>query len=62
MPNCCIAAGCSNTSNIEGVSLFKFPKDESLKREWIEQVKRTRDKNGMAQQANIPFCVVSTLL
>jgi len=37
----CIAAGCSNT-NEDGVSLFGFPKDETLKCQWTRQVKRTR--------------------
>ena len=44
MPNRCVAFGCNNTSSVAGVSVFKFPKEESLKRKWIKQVKRTRDK------------------
>ena len=37
----CVAAGCSNT-NADGVSLFKFPKDEKLHALWIKQVSRFR--------------------
>ncbi|XP_061750047.1 involucrin-like [Nerophis ophidion] len=37
----CIAAGCSNT-NTAGVSLFKFPKDDSQALLWNREVKRTR--------------------
>ena len=44
MPNRCVAFGCSNTSSTEGVSVFHFPKDECIKRKWIAQVRRTRDK------------------
>ena len=36
-----VAAGCSNT-NADGVSLFKFPKDEKLRALWIKQVRRFR--------------------
>ena len=44
MPNCSVAFGCNNTSKQEGISVFHFPKDEKLRKKWIEQVKRTRDK------------------
>lgn len=37
----CVAAGCSNT-NADGVSLFKFPKDDKLRALWIKQVQRFR--------------------
>ncbi|XP_049573527.1 zinc finger MYM-type protein 1 isoform X1 [Syngnathus scovelli] len=37
----CIAMGCSNT-NEAGVSLFLFPKDEGLRKQWTEQVQTTR--------------------
>ena len=37
----CVAAGCSNT-NADGVSLYKFPKDEALRSQWIKQVQRFR--------------------
>ena len=38
----CIAAGCSNTHS-DGVSLFHFPRDPSLRLQWTRQVQRTRD-------------------
>ena len=42
----CIVAGCTNTQK-KGVSLFKFPTDDKLRKLWIMQVQRTRDKwNG----------------
>ena len=41
MVNRCVAAGCSNTPS-DKVSLHKFPKDVSWKREWEKQVQRTR--------------------
>ena len=37
----CIAAGCSNTSSAS-IVLYSFPKDATLKREWENQVSRTR--------------------
>ncbi len=36
----CVAAGCSKTHK-DGVGLFDFPKDASLR---ADQVRRTRDK------------------
>ena len=39
----CVAAGC-NKSNRDGVSLHKFPNDEVLRKKWMDQVKRHRDK------------------
>jgi hypothetical protein len=39
----CIAAGCSN-SHKDGISLFKFPSDNKLRKMWIKQVQRTRAK------------------
>ena len=44
MPKHCIAAGCTNSVTIKGISVFKFLKDDSLRRKWIAQVQRTRDK------------------
>ena len=35
------AAGCSNGST-HHISLFKFPRDPALRKEWIKQVQRTR--------------------
>ena len=43
MVNQCVAAGCTNKHR-DGVSLFKFPQDPDLRKQWIAQVKRTRDK------------------
>ena len=37
----CIAAGCSNT-HADGVSLFSFPRNPSLRAKWNKQVQRTR--------------------
>ena len=39
----CVAAGCSNTHK-DGFSLFRFPKDPKLRKQWADQVRRTRDK------------------
>ena len=33
----CVAAGCSNTHS-DGVSLFHFPRDPSLRLQWTRQV------------------------
>uniref|UniRef100_A0A3P9HD04 THAP-type domain-containing protein n=1 Tax=Oryzias latipes TaxID=8090 RepID=A0A3P9HD04_ORYLA len=41
MPSRCVAAGCSNTSS-ESVSVYKFPKQELLLKQWTKQVQRTR--------------------
>ena len=37
----CVVAGCSNKHS-DGVSLFLFPADENLRRQWTKQVQRTR--------------------
>ena len=39
----CVAGGCSNTPS-PGVSLYKFPKDPALRKQWEKQVQRTRAK------------------
>ena len=39
----CVAAGCSSTHK-DKVHLYGFPKDPSLRKQWADQVKRTRDK------------------
>ena len=39
----CIAAGCSNTYS-NNVGLFSFPNDPILRKQWVDEVKRTRDK------------------
>ena len=51
----CVAAGCSNT-NADGVSLFKFPKDEKLCAQWIKQVKGS-ERNGLVRLTRC--CVAS---
>ena len=38
----CVAAGCSSTHR-DGVSLFHFPRDPSLRLQWTRQIQRTRD-------------------
>ena len=43
MPNRRIATGCSNTASTE-VSLFKFPSDSSLRKQWEKRVQQTRVK------------------
>lgn len=43
MDKTCVAAGCNNT-NKDGVSLHKFPSDSALRKKWVDQVKRHRDK------------------
>lgn len=43
MVKTCVAAGCNNT-NKDGVSLHKFPRDSVLRKKWVDQVKRHRDK------------------
>ena len=43
MVKTCVAAGC-NKSNSDGGSLHKFSNDEGLRKKWIDQVKRHRDK------------------
>uniref|UniRef100_A0A1X7UAU0 THAP-type domain-containing protein n=1 Tax=Amphimedon queenslandica TaxID=400682 RepID=A0A1X7UAU0_AMPQE len=46
MPNRCVAYGCQNTSSMD-VSVFHFPNDSTLRKKWIQEVKRTRDRwNG----------------
>ena len=39
----CVAVGC-NKSNSDGVSLHKFPNDKVIRKKWVDQVKRHRDK------------------
>ena len=42
MPKRCVAAGCNNSVEKEGISVYTFPKDEALKKKWTNQVQRTR--------------------
>ena len=59
MPKRCVAYGCGNT-NKDGVSLFTFPRDVSLKK-WEDQVKRTRDKwSGPTQYSFLCSCHFTT--
>ncbi|XP_011405984.1 PREDICTED: THAP domain-containing protein 10-like [Amphimedon queenslandica] len=44
MPNRCVAYSCSNTTNVAGISTYYFPKDSCLKKKFVDQVKKTRDK------------------
>ena len=37
----CAVVGCSTTHK-NGISLFKFPKDKGIRRQWIRQVQRNR--------------------
>ena len=39
----CVAAGCSNTYK-DGVSLFQFPRDAVLEKQWTKEVQKTRAK------------------
>ena len=55
MPNRCVAYGCSKTTNVEGITTYYFPKDISLKKKWIAQVKRTRD-NWIGPTAHSVLC------
>jgi len=43
MVKTCIAAGCSNT-NQNGVSLHKFPSGVALRKKWVDQARRHRNK------------------
>lgn len=43
MPNRCVAYGCNNTSYLDNISTFHFPKNPTLRRKWVLNVKRTRD-------------------
>ena len=54
----CVAANCDSTYK-DGVSLFRFPKDPVLRREWVRQVRRTRaDWNEPALGTVNPSCVL----
>ena len=37
----CVSAGCSKTYR-DGVSLYAFPRDPSIRQQWVKQVQRTR--------------------
>ena len=42
MPATCVAGFCSNRRG-DGFSLFKFPKEEKIRKQWTLQVQRTRE-------------------
>ena len=49
----CTAYGCTN-SHKKGYTVFKFPEDAKLRRVWILQVQRTRDKwRGPTQNSGV---------
>ena len=46
MPRRCVAAGCDSVSG-KGYSFHEFPKDETMRRRWVNAVKRQRSNwNG----------------
>ena len=49
MVNRCAGAGCSNTPS-NRVSLFKFPRDGALRRQWERQVQQTRAQSQAMDQ------------
>ena len=52
----CVAAGCSNTYS-DGVSLFAFPRDPSLRQEWLKQVQKTRARwSGPSEHSVLCSC------
>ena len=57
MVNPCVAGGYSNTAH-PGVSLYKFPKNPTLRRQWEKQV-RGHGRNG--RQQKVRFFVASIL-
>ena len=52
MVNRCVSAGCSNTAS-DRISLFKFPKDPELRKQWEKQVQRTRAQWKATEQSHI---------
>ena len=46
---------CQITTNVECITTYYFPKDISLKKKWIAQVKRTRD-NWSGPTAHSVLC------
>ena len=51
----CIASGCSNT-NSDGVSLFRFSRDPSLRKKWNKQVQRTCANWKDATEYSVLWC------
>ena len=52
MVNRCVAAGCFNTAS-DRISLFKFPKDPELRKQWEKQVHRTRAQWKATEHSHI---------
>ena len=57
----CVVAGYSD-SRKDGVTSFKFPTDQRLRRKWTRQIERTRAKWSGRYVANIRVFVVPTLV
>ena len=55
MVNSCVAAGCNKTTR-DGVHLFSFPKDLQLRKKWVDQVRRTRDKWEPTEHSRLCSC------
>ena len=61
MVGCCVANGCSNISS-ETISLFQFPKDQSLREKWTKQVQRTcSDWTGPSESVTTQFSAVNII-
>ena len=56
MPNKCVVQGCSNTA--ADAIIHKFPKDASLRRQWVRfvQVKRANFTDAQAQSTHGGVC------
>ena len=53
MPRRCVAAGCDSVSG-KGCSFHKFPKNEALRRRWVNAVKRQRSNwNGPSADSQL---------
>ena len=61
MPKRCVAYGCGST-NRDGISLFCFPKDDSLCKLWTQQVQRTRDKWSGPTACSFCAAIISLLI
>ena len=60
MPSQCVAAGCNNSSSLEA-TMYRFPTDPLLKKEWIAQVQRTRAQWKGLQPTSVLHSAVLTL-
>ena len=53
MPRHCVTAGCDRVSG-KGCSFHKFPKNEALRRRWVNAVKRQRSNwNGPSADSQL---------